>query len=453
MKFRIKKRRLLVIILSLSQLACLLLGMLFFAQRLKSELTGLMRSKFQANSQHASLQMAELIRQMHIKDMTYGSDDWNRLQSVVENLELSNQGFVCIIDRNDGRLLCHPDMVEDPGLRERYPGKVLLHHTGGERQIMEAGRNGSSSGWAKMVDGTYLIGVADMPELGIAVLAHQPEATIVMTVDRIVLEAMKVGLLVSLLMVSITTVVTVWIVRLYENRVAEINDNLEVLVEQRSQAVLDTRNAIIFGLARLTESRDDDTGEHLDRISVYVSILAEDLAKHHKELDYKTARIWTNTSTLHDIGKVGVPDAILCKPGKLTKEEREEIKKHTLIGGDCLLAVKQKLGEDDFLTAACQIAFSHHEKWDGSGYPFGLKGEGIPLSGRIVALADVYDALRSARSYKSAMSHDQARKIIIEESDGHFDPIVIEAFLRQEKEFAGVADRQFLKEDATVGQG
>jgi response regulator RpfG family c-di-GMP phosphodiesterase len=236
--------------------------------------------------------------------------------------------------------------------------------------------------------------------------------------------------------------VTVYIVRNYESGLAQINQNLEQTVDRRSQALMKTRDAVIFGMANLAESRDQETGEHLERMFAYVAVLADELGKSNPELDERTNAMMALTSSLHDVGKVGVPDAVLCKPGELTPEERKIVEKHPLIGGDSLFAIKQRLGEDDFLILACEIAFAHHERWDGTGYPFGLQGEEIPLSARVVALADVYDAIISKRVYKRAMSHEEARDIIVEKSGSHFDPKVVEAFLAREEDFRAIGSGQ-----------
>ena len=200
-----------------------------------------------------------------------------------------------------------------------------------------------------------------------------------------------------------------------------------------------TRDAVIFGLAKLAESRDDDTGEHLERIQAYVAVLGRELCGIYPQIDDDTVAMLALTSSLHDIGKVGIPDAVLLKPGGLDDRERAIIEKHPLIGGDCLLAIKRRLGEDDFLEIACEIALAHHERWDGGGYPFGLTGDVIPLSARIVAVADVYDALTTKRVYKEAMSHDQAREIIDKGSGIHFDPDIVAAFLTRQEDFRRLA--------------
>jgi putative two-component system response regulator len=145
-----------------------------------------------------------------------------------------------------------------------------------------------------------------------------------------------------------------------------------------------------------------------------------------------------DASVLHDIGKVGIPDHVLRHPHALSAEQREVVKKHTLIGGDTLLAVKRRWGHDEFLVTACEIAFAHHERYDGAGYPFGLAGDVIPISARIVAVADVYDALTTSRVYRGALSHEEACAFIAAGSGTRFDPVVVEAFLEVQSRFAEV---------------
>ena len=212
-------------------------------------------------------------------------------------------------------------------------------------------------------------------------------------------------------------------------------------VERLGQARAASRDAVIFAMAKLAESRDTDTGKHLERICRYVEILARELARHRSDIDEQWVDTVTITAALHDIGKVGIPDAVLCKPGKLTDQERQIIQKHPMIGGDTLLAIKRRVEEGDtFLVTATEIAFAHHEKWDGSGYPFGMAKQDIALAARITAVADVYDALTSERVYKKAMSHEEARKIIVEGSGSHFDPEIVAVFLATEDRIRAVSD-------------
>lgn len=220
------------------------------------------------------------------------------------------------------------------------------------------------------------------------------------------------------------------------------NQMISALAE-RTQELSITRDASILGLASLAETRDNETGGHILRTQNYVRILAEHLStldKYHAELDYRTIDLLYKSAPLHDVGKVGIPDAILLKPGKLTDEEFDIMKGHAQIGADALAVAEQQLGSNSFLQIAREISLSHHEKWDGSGYPNRLQGEAIPLSGRLMALADVYDALRSKRVYKPAFSHEKARDIIVEGRGSHFDPAVVDAFLTLEQDFIDIAN-------------
>lgn len=195
---------------------------------------------------------------------------------------------------------------------------------------------------------------------------------------------------------------------------------------------LQGRDVLIFSLAKLAESRDPETGEHLERIREYCRILTEELARHRRfelAIDADFASSIFMTSPLHDIGKVGIPDSILLKPGKLTAEEYEEMKLHTLIGGETLEAAARAHPDHGYLLMARDIALTHHERYDGAGYPYGLKGNEIPLCGRIVAVADVYDALTTRRVYKEAFSHEVATRTIVKSAGTQFDPWVVDAFL------------------------
>jgi response regulator RpfG family c-di-GMP phosphodiesterase len=158
------------------------------------------------------------------------------------------------------------------------------------------------------------------------------------------------------------------------------------------------------------------------------------------------------SSILHDIGKVGIPDAILLKPAKLTEEEFDVIKRHTIFGGDAINAIESQIEGRSFLYLGKEIAYNHHEKWDGSGYPRGLKGEDIPLSGRIVALADVYDALTTKRFYKPAYSHEKSRQIIVNLKATHFDPTMVEVFLHLENEFNRIREEKLREETELIAQ-
>ncbi len=204
---------------------------------------------------------------------------------------------------------------------------------------------------------------------------------------------------------------------------------------------LETRDVAIFAMARLAESRDPETGAHLERVRGYSRLLAQYLGgldKYHDVITPEYARLIYQTSPLHDIGKVGIPDSVLLKPGRLTEHEFEIMKTHTTIGAKTLGAALREFPGVSFLEMGCDIAATHHERWDGEGYPHGLKGEQIPLCGRIVAVADVYDALTTKRIYKPAFTHDTAVSMIRDDSGKHFDPDVVDAFLQNVAKFFAI---------------
>jgi response regulator RpfG family c-di-GMP phosphodiesterase len=213
-----------------------------------------------------------------------------------------------------------------------------------------------------------------------------------------------------------------------EEHLRDVNENL-----------LLARSAIILGLAKVAEYRDTDTGTHLRRIQEFNKLLAQKLADYPGYRGYITEDYINDlyeSSILHDIGKVGIPDTILLKPGKLTPEEFEIIKKHPQIGGEAIRSIEKNIHAQTFLTLGREIAFMHHERWDGTGYPQGIAGSDISLSARITALSDVYDALTTKRCYKEAFSHEKAIEIIQAERGKQFDPDVVDAFMQVEREFA-----------------
>ena len=218
----------------------------------------------------------------------------------------------------------------------------------------------------------------------------------------------------------------------------------EVRVLYRERQLAAARDCAIVGWASLAETRDAETGNHIFRTQKYIQAMAQYLVT-HKSLEYrihqKEVDLLFKSSPLHDVGKIGVPDSILLKPGLLTPAEFEEMKKHTLYGAEALAKAESASGITDdtsFLKTAREIALTHHEKWDGTGYPCGLEGKNIPLSGRLMALADVYDALISDRVYKKAMSHDAAASIIRNSRGTHFDPEIVDVFEALEYKFLAI---------------
>ena len=235
---------------------------------------------------------------------------------------------------------------------------------------------------------------------------------------------------------------------------------LEETVQRRTKELQAVQDVTIYGLAVLAEYRDKETGGHIMRTKRYVKILAEYLAAHtryEKELSPAMINLFYKSAPIHDIGKVGVPDSILLKPGKLTDQEWREMKSHTIYGRNVIIRAEKLLqGDKDasFLRVAREITATHHEKWDGSGYPAGLHGEEIPLVGRLMAIADVYDALISRRVYKKPFSHSRAVEIITQ-GDGrvmpnHFDPEALKAFMNLQGDFRQIANEYADHDDENV---
>lgn len=222
------------------------------------------------------------------------------------------------------------------------------------------------------------------------------------------------------------------------------NEWLEGEVNKRLIEVNQLKDATIHVMVSLAEFRDECTGNHIRRTQAYVKALAEYLADKPQYSDYLTRKkidLIAKCAPLHDVGKITIPDEILLKPAKHTKEEFEVMKSHSQRGYDILKQATEFIGEsDDFLNNAMDIALYHHEKWDGTGYPYGLKGEDIPLSARLMAVADVYDALRSERPYKKAFSHHEAMDIIVEGKGTHMDPEIVNAFIAIETTCINIAD-------------
>ena len=209
------------------------------------------------------------------------------------------------------------------------------------------------------------------------------------------------------------------------------NKNLTLMVREKTKTIEELQHAIIHALGDLIECRDGLTGGHVARTQQFMQALTDGLVSsgnYSDEIKDADLNIWVESAPLHDIGKVGIPDSILGKPGKLTENEFEVIKTHPLIGESALKGAMEMTSTKEFLSHAAIVAVSHHEKWDGTGYPYGLKGTEIPLIGRMMAIVDVYDALVSERPYKEAVTHEVAVEIIIGDAGKHFDPVLVEVF-------------------------
>ncbi|MEM6506782.1 MAG: HD domain-containing phosphohydrolase [Planctomycetota bacterium] len=376
--------------------------------------------------------LATVIESMGVQDATYGSEDWQKMQQAVSSLEMPAGGFACVLNADD-KIVCHPELNSDPDKNE---GSALLYADLGSH-LPKINQVAGSDGQTRigqsyfLADGVHYIATREIAGTnGHRLLVHQPAAGLVTLSDAITTPLMLTFLIVGSSVMLLTAGGSYLVARRYEHTLEEVNAGLEGEVVERTAKHTAARNALIFGLAKLADSRDPETGGHLERLCAFSALLAEQLQKtgNHPEVTDEWIRELRLAAALHDIGKVGVADSALLKAGKLNEEERAEIERHPQIAADTLLEIYQRMGDDTLIASSVQVALYHHEKWDGSGYPFKLKGDGIPLSARIVAVADVYDALTSKRVYKDAMPHEKACAIINEGSGQHFDPAVVEAF-------------------------
>jgi putative two-component system response regulator len=223
-----------------------------------------------------------------------------------------------------------------------------------------------------------------------------------------------------------------------KDELRNFNENLKKMVREEVGKVMELQSTILNTLADLVESRDGTTGGHVLRTQKWIGILVDslrDTGVYTDEIGMWDKRLLVQSSQLHDAGKISISDRILLKPGRLTAGEFEEIKRHTVFGVRIIDKICRNTSESSFLEYAKVFAGTHHEKWDGSGYPDGLRGEGIPLQGRLMAVADVYDALISDRPYKKAFSHEDAVRVILNGSGTHFDPAIVDCFRRVESSF------------------
>jgi len=221
------------------------------------------------------------------------------------------------------------------------------------------------------------------------------------------------------------------------------NNNLTQMVEEKAGTIIELKNAIISTMAEVVEYRDEITGGHIVRTQRYIKALIDAMKKegvYEKEISALDEELVLQSSQLHDVGKIAVTDLILNKSGKLSADEYEKIKTHTTFGEQIILQLIAKTKDSDFLEYARIFAVSHHEQWDGSGYPKGLKGEEIPLLGRIMAISDVYDALVEPRPYKSAFPHEKAVQIMLAGKGSHFDPVLTDLFEKIHPEFNKISE-------------
>lgn len=375
-----------------------------------------------------------------------GTPAWEKAQSFVEAYRLPQGATLMILD-NVGMVICHPEMRRAAGLFKSDFGltTVRMAETGEETPLGMIRSNRGVLGSTGTETGEVAIAAVYSQVLDAIVVARQPRLAITAPGARVTDGVAVWSGVAAIVVLALSAAGSIALVRRYNAMLVTMNEELSNEVERQVASATKIRNGIIMGLAKLADYRDNETGRHLERIRSYCELLAHELRGTHGEINDTWIERLSVTSTMHDIGKVGIPDSVLLKPARLTESERRVMERHPLIGADTLVEVRRHVGEDNLVDMATEISLYHHEKWDGSGYPFGLATTEIPLSARIVALADVYDALTSWRVYKKAMSHDEAKKIILGGRGEHFDPEIVAAFERVEFEFDEV--RRTMDED------
>lgn len=435
------KRLVLIIAILLVEATCLFVGVLAAGYGMRRSLANTATQQALDTNRMIAEQFGRLIDQTGLTETARTSQDWNKLQEIIEQAKLPNDGFVCVTDSKTGRLICHPEILVNPLLETMTPGQQRLVNESSDDSIVEQVTPGkTATGTVSLGDGVHVIAAQRLSNLDANLMVHQRMSAIEKSAKDDSAPIYDIGQPVIGLILALSGIGTMLLLTYYDRSLEKANANLECTLVKRTKALTKTRNAIIFGLAKLAENRDTDTGEHLDRIREYSILLAKKLqSTGHKISDRFVADIGL-ASALHDIGKVGIPDAVLLKPGRLDEEERAIIEKHPIIGCKCLISIEKHLGDDKFLEMATEICLTHHERWDGTGYPLKLQGAKIPLSSRIVAVADVYDALTSRRPYKDPMPHNEAHAIIMNGSGSHFDPEIVAVFDALYNEFKSIRE-------------
>lgn len=458
---RNKSRFFLVALLVATQAACLGFGVAWATGWLWGAFEQAVQSTAASQGRALAHELALKTSGMQLENIQPGTTGWEQVQALCEETTIPYDGFVCVMRYDNGAMLCHPDINSNPELLRLFPGRSLLLNDRTSAPITtalhdaEANNQRVIQGKVEIDGDVHFVTAYSLQPLNAVLAVYQSDRAIDLFVISTIQPVMQVGYALTVFIVGVTAIITLFLIKRYEASLTEAAEKLEHGVEQQTHSVTKNRNAIIFGLAKLTESRDRDTSIHLERMRSYVTILAAEMAKTNSDIDQHYVSDLAVASSLHDIGKIGIPDSVLLKEGPLSPSERSAMEMHTVLGGECLRAIRDQTEDGDFVEFAREIAVSHHENWDGSGYPNGLQGKDIPLSARIVALADVYDALTSTRPYKGPSSHEEARDWIATSYAEKFDPVVVEAFIAREKDFKRVLDSLPAKpyDNPTVVQG
>ncbi len=445
---RASRRR--VITVAILAQALILSGAWYLAYHtFKKHVAGTIEQLVLAKNVDTADMLASAIAELGPEEIKHGTPHWRKLQTLVEETKLVSGGFACILDKN-GNVLCHPDLNRQPELLGMPMAEKLLETPDGRRVALgDADEAGVLAGRIVMSDrDMHYVATRAVPNINGQLTVHQPRQGLVQAGELATGHLVIPGAVAGAMVLILTTFISSFLMRRHDRALEWVNQGLEADVRRRVAQATQTRDALIIGLAKLADYRDNDTGLHLDRIAAYTTLLAERLI----DPTVPPNRLWIDTlriaSSMHDIGKVGIPDAVLLKPGKLTPGERRTIQRHPIIGTDTLIAVHRAMGSDDLVEMSMRVSLYHHERWDGQGYPTSLSGESIPLEARIVAVADVYDALTCKRVYKEAMPHGKAVALIREGSGTQFDPTVVAAFLEVQAAFDQTRQELTRKESA-----
>lgn len=389
-------RLLIIAVILFAQALIVGMGWWSGSQNLLTEVVDEYSRRVEAAAQDTASGVALAIARLDVDSIEPGTPGGDRVQSMLGSLELPGESVITLI-ADDGREMYHVGEIESStptysasAPLNRFNASLVVRS---ETEQMLSARDAAAS--------------------------------------AINLRVLLGGVVIILL----TGVVALALIALHERRLVRANKLLGRAYENQTANLLSAREGMIVGLAKLADYRDTDTGQHLDRIRAYSAALANEARKTFPEIDEAFIESLKLASSLHDIGKVGIPDSVLLKPGALNANERQLIEQHTVFGADTLRSIRERCGDDELLDMSIEIAIAHHERWDGTGYPNKLSRDEIPLAARIVSIADVYDALTSVRVYKDAKTHEQAVEILRDGRGSQFDPDLLDAFLRISKEF------------------
>jgi len=389
-------RLVIIAIILLAQALVVGMGWWSGSRELLTEVVDQYNRRVEASAQDTASGVALAVMRLDVESIEPGSEGGIRIRAMLDDLTLPGQSTISIVSQ-DGRVLYHAG--EGVSVGSMYTASVPLSKYHAVLRV------------------------------------HAPAEQLISARDAAASEINLRVWLGGAVIILLTGIVALALISLHERRLVRANRVLGQQVLRRDSDLIAAREGMILGLAKLADYRDTDTGQHLDRICEYSALLARAASARFPEITEHFISAVRLAASLHDIGKVGIPDAVLLKPGALLPRERELIEKHTTMGAATLISIRERFGEDELLDLGIDIALCHHERWDGTGYPNRLRGNEIPFAARIVSIVDVYDALTSVRVYKPAMSHGRAVQIMREGRGTQFDPVLLDIFLSIAEEF------------------